>query len=87
MTTDNHECVRRRRNSDGSVLRPRKITVRATEQVSNRFASIQGLIFKYGEKETIADLFETVMLPALERYVEPYVDRARMEREANNATR
>ena len=72
----NREFVRKRRDSQGSNLRPRKIEIRATERVSNRFASIQGLIFRYGKKETIADLFENICIPALEEYVKPYAERA-----------
>lgn len=78
----NREFVRKRRDSQGSNLRPRKIEIRATERVSNRFASIQGLIFRYGKKETIADLFENICIPALEEYVKPYAERANADREA-----
>ena len=75
------EYVRKRHDHQGSVLRPRKMEIRMSESTSNRLASIQGLIYRYGHKETMADLFETVMLPALERYVEPYADRATEQRE------
>ena len=78
----NREFVRKRRDSQGSNLRPRKIEIRATERVSNRFASIQGLIFRYGKKETIADLFENICIPALEEYVRPYAERAKADRAA-----
>lgn len=78
----NREFVRKRRDSQGSNLRPRKIEIRATERVSNRFASIQGLIFRYGKKETIADLFENICIPALEEYVKPYAERAKADRAA-----
>lgn len=76
------ELVRKRRDSQGSALRPRKIEIRATERVSNKFASIQGLIFRYGKKETIADLFENICIPALEEYVKPYAEKAKADREA-----
>lgn len=76
------EYVRKRRDSQGSALRPRKIEIRATKCVSNRFASIQGLIFRYGNKETIADLFENICIPALEEYVKPYAERAKADRAA-----
>lgn len=76
------EYVRKRRDSQGSSLRPRKIEIRATERVSNRFASIQGLIFRYGKKETIADLFENICIPALEEYVKPYAEKAKADRVA-----
>lgn len=73
------EYVRKRRDSQGSALRPRKIEIRATERVSNKFASIQGLIFRYGKKETIADLFENICIPALEEYVKPYAEKAKAD--------
>ena len=76
------EFVRKRRDSQGSALRPRKIEIRATERISNKFASIQGLIFRYGNKETIADLFENICIPALEEYVKPYAERAKSDRAA-----
>ena len=76
------EYVRKRSDSQGSALRPRKIEIRATERVSNRFASIQGLIFRYGKKETIVDLFENICIPALEEYVKPYAEKAKADRAA-----
>jgi hypothetical protein len=75
-------CVRRRTLNEGSVTRPRKLQIRATVAVSNEVASIQGLIFKYGHKETLADIFENILLPRLKEYVGPYVDMARADREA-----
>lgn len=78
------EFVRKRRDSQGSALRPRKIEIRATERVSNKFASIQGLIFRYGKKETIADLFENICIPALEEYVKPYAERAKADRKSES---
>lgn len=74
------EYVRKRHDNSGSVLRPRKLEIRMSEEASNRLASIQGLIFRFGRKETMADLFERVMLPALETYVRPYVEKAREQR-------
>lgn len=71
------EYVRKRHDHQGSILRPRKMEIRMDERTSNRLASVQGLIFRFGKKETMADLFETVMLPALEEYVRPYVALAR----------
>lgn len=79
---EDREFVRKRRDSQGSALRPRKIEIRATERVSNKFASIQGLIFRYGKKETIADLFENICIPALEEYVKPYAEKAKADRAA-----
>lgn len=76
--------VRRRRNTQGSVSRPRKIEIRASERVSNEIASIQGLIYRFGRRETMADLFEFVMLPALRAYVGRYAEAARKERQGRN---
>lgn len=76
--------VRRRRNTQGSVSRPRKIEIRASERVSNEIASIQGLIYRFGRRETMADLFEFVMLPALRAYVGKYAEAARKERQVQN---
>ena len=84
-TAERHP-VRRRHNTRGSVLRPRKIERRATERVSGEMASIQGLIHRFGRRETIAELFESVMLPALREYVKPYAEKAREER-ANETVR
>ena len=73
--------VRKRHDHQGSVLRPRKLEIRMSEATSNRLASIQGLIFRFGHKETMADLFVKVMLPALEIYVESYAEKASAQRE------
>lgn len=80
-TEPKKECVRKRHDHRGSVMRPRKMEIRMSEATSNRLASIQGLIFRFGHKETMADLFERVMLPALETYVKPYAERAKEQRE------
>lgn len=77
------EYVRKRHDHQGSGLRPRKMEIRMSEATSNRLASIQGLIFRFGHKETMADLFESVMLPALEMYVRPYADKAGEQRETS----
>lgn len=75
-------CVRRRSHNFGSVTRPRKMEIRLTRELSSKVSSIQGLIFKYGVKETMADIFEKVLFPALKAYVAPYVERAKADREA-----
>ena len=80
--TTERRCVRRRTRNQGSEAHPRKLTIRMTEQLSNRVASIQGLIYKYGKRETMADIFETVLFPVLRSYVAPYVERAKADREA-----
>ena len=75
-------CVRRRSHNFGSVTRPRKMEIRLTRELSSKVSSIQGLIFKYGGKETMADIFEKVLFPALQAYVAPYVELAKADREA-----
>ena len=80
-TETKKECVRKRHDHQGSVLRPRKMEIRMSEATSNRLASIQGLIFRFGHKETMADLFKKVMLPVLEIYVRPYAEEAKAQRE------
>ncbi len=72
--------VRRRNLNTGSETRPYCMRIRATRAVSARLASIQGLCWRYGGRETLADLFETVCMPALADYVRPYADRAKAER-------
>lgn len=83
-TTVVYHPVRRRKNTQGSVSRPRKIEIRASERVSNEIASMQGLIYRFGRRETMADLFEYVMLPALRAYVGKYAEAARKERQGQN---
>lgn len=80
MNEQKHRCVRRRTRNQGSEAHPRKLTIRMTEQLSNSVASIQGLIYKYGKRETMADIFETVLFPVLRSYVAPYVEKAKADR-------
>lgn len=75
-------CVRRRSHNFVSVTRPRKMEIRLTRELSSKVSSIQGLIFKYSKRETMADIFEKVLFPALQAYVAPYVERAKADREA-----
>ena len=49
-------------------------------------ASIQGLIWRYGKRETMAELFESVCLPALAEYVKPYAEQAKLDRENGGAS-
>lgn len=51
--------------------------VRMTDRVSAETASIQGLCYAFGQRESIAELWEKVALPALREYVRGYADRAR----------
>lgn len=77
--------VRRRGHNYGSVNRPCITRFRMTQEVSSRLASIQGLVFRYGHKETLAELFESVCLPALAEYVKPYSEQAKLDRENGGA--
>lgn len=72
--------VRRRTRNQGSETRPRKVTIRVTERISNELASMQGLIYKFGNRVALSDIFEGVLMPAMRKYVAPLVERARMER-------
>lgn len=72
--------VRRRGHNYGSVNRPCITRFRMTQEVSSQLASIQGLVFRYGQKETLAELFEKVCMPALHEYVQPYAKKAREDR-------
>lgn len=78
--TTERRCVRRRSHNFGSATRPRKIEIRLTRELSSKIASIQGLIFKYGGKRTMADIFEKVLFPVLSAYVAPLVERAKADR-------
>lgn len=79
-TPTEHRCVRRRSHNFGSVTRPRKIEIRLTRELSGKVASIQGLIYRYGKRETMADIFERVLFPVLSAYVAPLVERAKADR-------
>lgn len=61
-----------------------QITFRATSRTSGRFASCMGLVKKFGGKKTMIEIFEKVLLPAMEEYVRPLADMARAERETKN---
>lgn len=82
--TPKKKAVIRKRKEDKSVgigrARKYHAKVRMTEKVSKRLASIQGLCFAYGNKETLADLFEFVALPAFEKFVAKYAKKAKAER-------
>ena len=80
--TTERRCVRRRSHNFGSVTRPRKIEIRMTLELSGKVASIQGLIYKYGKRETMADIFERVLFPVLSAYVAPLAEQAKVDREA-----
>ena len=74
--------VIRRRNPTDEHRRGYIARFRMTQRLSGELASIQGLCWKYGKRETLADLWEAVCMPALREHVRPYADRARDERKA-----
>lgn len=80
--TERKRVVRKRNLNDGSAYRPYGVRIRVTREVSIRLASIQGLCWRYGKRETLADLFETACMPALAKYVRKYADVAKADRTA-----
>lgn len=72
--------IRKRSVCPGDDLRTHRVTVRMTRSASAELASIQGLCWRFGKRETVAALFETVALPAIRAHVRPYADRAKAER-------
>ena len=78
--------IRRRTDNQGDPFRQRKVTIRVTRELSNELASLQGLMWAFGKKETLADLFEDVLMPRLRDYVKPYVAKARRTRERRRST-
>ena len=73
--------VRTRQAQAGSAARTHCVRVRMTAKTSNLLASLQGLCWRFGKRETLADLFEHVALPAIQAHVRPYADQAREARE------
>ena len=80
-TTATRRRRRKRRAQAGSSARTHCARVRMTAKTSNLLASLQGLCWRYGRHETLADLFERVALPAIQAHVRPYVEQAREARE------
>ena len=68
--------IRKRTDNAGDTYRHRKVTIRCSRRVSNELASIQGLMTAFGKKETLADVFEFVILPRVRTYVRPYARKA-----------
>jgi hypothetical protein len=73
--------IRKRRAQAGSSARSHCARIRLTAKASGQLASIQGLCYRFGKRESLAALFEAVCLPALKAYVSPYANRAREARE------
>lgn len=82
LERERRRVIRRRKPTDGSRQRSCIARFRMTQRLSSELASIQGLCWRYGKRETLAELWESVMMPALRAHVRPYADRARDEREA-----
>ena len=83
---DKPRRIRPRTRNQGSRRHPRKVTIRLTARLSNELASIQGLIWRWGRRETMSAIWEDVLMPKLREYVQPYAERAReARREAANA--
>ena len=78
--------IRRRTDNQGDPFRQRKVTIRVTRELSNELASLQGLMWAFGKKETLADLFEDVLMPRLRDYVKPYVAKVRRMRAQGKLT-
>ncbi len=74
--------VIRKRNPTDEARRGYIARFRMTQRLSGELASIQGLCWRFGKRETLADLWEDVLMPALREHVRPYADRARDERKA-----
>jgi len=75
--------IRRRSATGGCRTRACIARFRMTQRLSSELASIQGLCWRYGKRETLAELFERVAMPAFRAHVRPYADRAKAEREAD----
>lgn len=84
---EKRRVIRRRKPTDGSLARSCLARFRMTQRLSSELASIQGLCWRYGKRERLADLWEAVCMPALREHVRPYADRARADRMAQKAVR
>ena len=83
--TENTPChVRRRTHNAGSEKRTRKVTIRCTERISNELASMQGLMYAFGRREKLADIWEAFLMPFLRTYVKPYAAKAEAKRNLTN---
>lgn len=72
--------VRRRNLCPGDELRTHRVCVRMTRRISAELASIQGLCWAHGRRETVAELFEAVALPAIRAHIRPYAESAKAAR-------
>ena len=72
--------IRKRGVCPGDETRTHRVSVRMTRSASAELASIQGLCWRFGKRETVASLFETVALPAMRAHVKPYAAAAKEAR-------
>ena len=86
-TNQERKRVIRPRLSADENQRAYGVHIRLTKRLSSELASIQGLCWRYGERETLAVMWEAVCMPALREHVRPYADRAREDRAARKAVR
>lgn len=79
-------AIRKRNEGAGEVLRRNfSMHIRMKREVSKELASMQGLCLAHGKRETLADLFEEVAMPALRRHVRRYAERAQKARQSRKA--
>lgn len=76
--------IKSRKPDPGRTLRPKRLTLRISEEVSNELAQVQGLLKKYGGFG-VADLFEAACMPRIRDFIGPYVEMAKLERERAKA--
>ena len=84
-STKNRRFVRARSPQDGDLSRTHAVRIRLTRRSSAELASLQGLCYRHGKRETLASLWESVCMPALRSHVRPYADKAKAERERTRA--
>jgi hypothetical protein len=78
MSKETKKRVIRKRNIvDEGRTRPYIARVRMSKAISSKLASIQGLCYAFGNKESLAELFEKVAMPAFAKFVEKYAEKAR----------
>lgn len=78
--------VRKRNEGAGEAWERRySMHIRMKREVSKELASMQGLCLAHGKRETLADLFEEVAMPALRRHVRRYAQRAAKARQSRKA--
>ena len=69
--------VRGRSCAAGDNYRTHKAQFRMTRRLSAELASLQGLCYAFGKKETLAELFERAAFPAIREYCRGYASKAK----------